>query len=236
MVATAFVAAAIGLTARRLAGDYYAIATLFFAEAFLAIVTNADRITFPFTHHRSTSRAAQTGSSPSTPCIPSGSPHHRQEHLLVHARHVAVAVAAVYLAGKSRTGRAWRALRDDVLAAQMMGMPPNHLRMVAFAVAGAIAGLAGTTVAALQAGVFPGNFDLSLLIFIYAVVILGGMGSIAGVICGAMALNVALEFLRNPDHARTLFYVLVVVAPPAVRPPVVGPGRSSSRPRSHSES
>jgi ABC-type branched-subunit amino acid transport system permease subunit len=120
-----------------------------------------------------------------------------------------VVVAALYSLNNSRTGRAWRSLREDPLAAQLMGMPVNWLKLTAFAFGAAIAGLTGTIFAALQVGVFPANFDISLLITIYAMVILGGAGSMTGVVLGAVTINVVLEILRTPDPARMVFYAFV---------------------------
>jgi ABC-type branched-subunit amino acid transport system permease subunit len=92
-----------------------------------------------------------------------------------------------------------------------MGMPVNWLKLAAFAFGAAIAGLTGTMFVALQVGVFPTNFDIALLITIYAMVILGGAGSMTGVVLGAIAINVVLEVLRTPDAARWVFYIVVVL-------------------------
>ena len=118
-------------------------------------------------------------------------------------------VVALQLINHSRTGRAWRALREDSLAAEMMSMPVNRLKLLAFMFGAATAGLTGTIFAAVQLGVFPQNFDLPLLITVYAMVILGGAGSIPGVVIGAIMINVSLELLREPENARLLFYVAI---------------------------
>ena len=76
-------------------------------------------------------------------------------------------------------------------------MPVNRLKLLAFVFGAAIAGLTGTIFAAVQLGVFPGNFDVPLLITLYAMVILGGVGSLPGVVIGAIAINVSLELLRD---------------------------------------
>jgi ABC-type branched-subunit amino acid transport system permease subunit len=60
--------------------------------------------------------------------------------------------------------------------------------------------------------VFPTDFDLPLLITIYAMVILGGAGSLAGVVLGAIVINVSLEALTDPEHARWLFYGVILVS------------------------
>ena len=87
----------------------------------------------------------------------------------------------------------------------------NRLKLLAFMFGAATAGLTGTIFASVQLGVFPQNFDLPLLITVYAMVILGGAGSIPGVVIGAITINVVLELLRDPNDARTLFYVAIVL-------------------------
>jgi ABC-type branched-subunit amino acid transport system permease subunit len=106
-----------------------------------------------------------------------------------------------------------------VLAAELMGMPVNWLKLLAFAFGAGIAGLAGSIFAASQGAVFPSNFDLTLLITVYAMVILGGVGSLAGMVLGAVVLNVSLEVLRDPGDASWLFFLaLVVVSAILLRP------------------
>src|SRR6184192_988465 len=99
----------------------------------------------------------------------------------------------VYLVDQSRTGRAWKSLREDPLAAELMGMPVNRLKLFAFAFGACVAGVTGTVDAAINTGVFPTNYDVPLLITIYAMLILGGSGSISGAILGAIVINVSLE-------------------------------------------
>jgi ABC-type branched-subunit amino acid transport system permease subunit len=95
----------------------------------------------------------------------------------------------------------------------------NRLKLLAFAFGGAVAGFTGTVFAAVQIGVFPQNFDLTLLVMIYAGVILGGMGSLPGVLIGAGIVAVLPEVLRTPDHARLVFYgVLLLGMMVALRP------------------
>jgi ABC-type branched-subunit amino acid transport system permease subunit len=90
-------------------------------------------------------------------------------------------------------------------------MPVNRLKLLAFMFGAATAGLTGTIFASVQLGVFPQNFDLPLLITVYAMVILGGAGSIPGVVIGAITINVSLELLRDPSQARALFYSAIVL-------------------------
>ena len=92
---------------------------------------------------------------------------------------------ALRFVNHSRTGRAWRSLSEDPLAAEAMGMPVNWLKLLSFAFGAAVAAFTGTLFAALTASVFPLAFYFVLLITVYTMVILGGSGSQAGVVLGA---------------------------------------------------
>ena len=127
---------------------------------------------------------------------------------------VVLLLVGLHFLSESRTGRAWRALREDPLAAEVMSMPVNRLKLMAFAFGAGIAGLAGCIFAAVLTAVSPGNFSVSILITIYAVVILGGIGSLTGVVLGAIVINVSFQFLapENPqDNARVLFYAVLAL-------------------------
>ncbi|TML39999.1 MAG: branched-chain amino acid ABC transporter permease, partial [Actinobacteria bacterium] len=118
----------------------------------------------------------------------------------------------LYFVNGSRTGRAWRALREDPLAAEVMSVPVNRLKLLAFMFGAATAGFSGTIYGAVQSGAFPGDYDVGLLITIYAIVILGGLGSIGGVVIGALVVNGAQELLHSSATARFLFYGVLVLA------------------------
>ena len=118
---------------------------------------------------------------------------------------------ALRFVNASRTGRAWRSLREDSLAAELMGMPVNWLKLTAFAFGAGVAALTGTLVTALNGSVFPQTFEFPLLITIYTMVILGGAGSQAGVVIGAIGISVLLEVLREPGDSRFLFYAVVLL-------------------------
>jgi branched-chain amino acid transport system permease protein len=213
VAASALLGMLIGLPSRRLLGDYLAILTLFFGQAFVTLVSNADRITPPGHKGAVDFTGGPSGISGVDNLHSLGlTVTSVQGYFYVTLAVFAVLVAALYSLNKSRTGRAWRSLREDPLAAELMGMPVNRLKLLAFMFGAGVAGLTGTLFAALQVGVFPGNFDISLLITIYAMVILGGAGSLTGVITGAVTINVALEILRTPDPARWVFYGLIVAA------------------------
>jgi branched-chain amino acid transport system permease protein len=207
LVGSALVGLLLGLPSRRLLGDYLAIVTLFFAQIFVVVTTNADAITLPWNDGPTDFTGGPNGITNVDPMnwfgIELGS---TRSYLLVFV----VVVGGLGLLNDSRTGRAWRALREDPLAAELMSMPVNRLKLLAFMFGAAVAGLTGSIFASVQLGVFPQNFDLPLLITIYAMVILGGAGSLQGVIIGAVTINVALELLRDPNDARWLFYLTIL--------------------------
>src|ERR1700730_1872716 len=123
-----------------------------------------------------------------------------------------VTMAVLRLLDTSRTGRAWRAVREDPLAAAAMSIPVNRVKLLAFACGAMVAALARTIYAAQQASVFPTDFDTPILILIYAGLILGGAGSIAGAATGALVVMVIYDgLLRNPTYARYLFYGLILL-------------------------
>ncbi len=132
-----------------------------------------------------------------------------RDYIWVEVAGFLIIAVVLAFANHSRTGRAWRSLRDDTLAAEVMSMPVNKLMLLAVAVGAGVAGFAGAINGAYYQGVFPSSFGFATLITVYAMVILGGAGSLPGVVAGAILINVLLEVLRDPDHARWVFYVLV---------------------------
>jgi branched-chain amino acid transport system permease protein len=208
----AIVGLLVGLPSRRLSGDYLAIVTLFFLELFETVATNGNQI---FGHNI-------TGGADGILRIDPFSffgeklPVQHGGVFAISYYYVALLVflivfVALRFVNNSRTGRAWRSLREDPLAAEVMGMPVNWLKLMAFSTGAAVAALTGTISTALNASVFPLNFSPVVLITVYAMVILGGSGSQAGVVLGAILVNVLLQLLQNPSEARVLFYLVVVL-------------------------
>jgi len=212
VVASALLGLLLGLPSRRLLGDYLAIVTLFFAQIFVVLTTNADRINVPFVDGPVDFTGGPNGIAGVDPMSFFGIELSRVEHYLWFSLVVfTVVIVGLHLLNESRTGRAWRALREDPLAAELMSMPVNRLKLLAFMFGAAVAGLTGTIFASVQLGVFPQNFDLPLLITLYAMVILGGAGSLPGVVLGAAVITISLELLRDPGNARLLFYGAIVL-------------------------
>jgi branched-chain amino acid transport system permease protein len=222
VVAGAVIGLLVGLPSRRLSGDYLAIVTLFFFQLFITITTNGDDV---FGRDLTGGSNGISGVAASVdplsffgwdlPQLKSGGAFNVAYIYVALVVFLAVFVALRFV-NLSRTGRAWRSLREDALAAEMMGMPVNWLKLMAFAFGAAVAALTGTIFASLNAGVFPNTFQFPLLITLYAMVILGGAGSMPGVVLGAIIVNVLLEVLREPDDARYVFYVVVLAALVAV--------------------
>jgi len=96
----------------------------------------------------------------------------------------------------SRIGRAWVAIREDEVAAQAMGLNTRNLKLLAFAIGASFGGVSGALFASFQGFISPESFSLSESIVILAMVVLGGMGHIPGVILGGVLLAIFPEFLR----------------------------------------
>jgi F0F1-type ATP synthase membrane subunit c/vacuolar-type H+-ATPase subunit K len=93
-----------------------------------------------------------------------------------------------------------------------MSIPVSRLKLMAFVFGAGTAGFAGAIYASVQTGAFPGDYDVGLLITIYAIVVLGGAGSLAGVIVGAIIVNGVPELLRDPNQAEWVFYTAIAIA------------------------
>jgi len=210
-VATAMLGLLVGLPSRRLVGDYLAIVTLFFGQAFVVFVNNANRIDFPHFGHVDLTGGANGLSDIYPPNFFGYEINSTRRYFYFALAAFALVLAALYAANQSRTGRAWRALREDPLAAETMTIPVNRLKLMAFAFGAGIAGFTGAIYGSFQTGAFPGDYDIGLLITIYAVVILGGTGSLAGVAVGAIIVNCTPELLRSEQDASWLFYGVIVL-------------------------
>ncbi len=203
MIGAALLGLCVGLPSRRLIGDYLAIVTLFFGEAFVEFTNNVapSKLGGP---------NGITGIDPIKVFGIQLTTNASYYYLLVIV--VVVTMAVLRLLDTSRTGRAWRAVREDPLAAAAMTIPVNRVKLLAFACGAMVAALAGTIFAAQQASVFPTDFDTPILILIYAGLILGGAGSIAGAVTGALVVMVIYDgLLRSPAEASYLFYGLILL-------------------------
>jgi branched-chain amino acid transport system permease protein len=202
----------LGLPSRRLLGDYLAIVTLFFGQAFFTLVNNANRITFPWNDQPTDLTGGPNGLTNIDPMEFFGYTFTTlHQYFWLALGTLAIVLVLLFFVNESRVGRAWRALREDPLAAETMSIPVNWLKLLAFMFGAATAGLTGTIFAAFQINIFPEDFYTPVLITIYAMVVLGGAGSLAGAVLGAITINVMLEVLRTPEHARYIFYVAILI-------------------------
>jgi branched-chain amino acid transport system permease protein len=118
----------------------------------------------------------------------------------------------------SRVGRAWIAIREDEIAAEAMGLNTFRLKLLAFVVASAWAGAVGVFFAAKMAFVSPESFTFFESVMILCMVVLGGMGSIPGIILGAFLLITLPELLRDFADYRMLAFGVALVLMMVFRP------------------
>jgi ABC-type branched-subunit amino acid transport system permease subunit len=203
LVGAAILGLLVGLPSRRLIGDYLAIVTLFFGEAFVEFTNNVAPGTLGGPN-------GLTGIDPARAFGHELNDNKGYYYLLVLL--LVASMAVLRLLDTSRTGRAWRAVREDPLAAASMTIPVNRVKLMAFAFGAMVAALAGSVFAAQQGSVFPTDFDTPYLILIYAGLILGGVGSIAGAVTGALVVTIIYDgLLRSPAYSAYLFYGLILL-------------------------
>ena len=159
-------------------------------------------------------------------------------------------IATVFISGRlqhSRLGRAWIAIREDELAAKAMGINTRNVKLLAFAMGASFGGVAGAMFASFQGFVSPESFTLTESIAVLAMVVLGGMGHIPGVVLGGLILAALPEVLRHVvepvqlavfgkiliegEILRQLLYGLALVAIMLTRPSGLWPApRPEDRP------
>jgi len=123
----------------------------------------------------------------------------------------------------SRIGRAWQAIREDEIAAKAVGINTRNIKLLAFAMGASFGGIAGGVFAAMQGFVSPESFSLMESIMILAMVVLGGMGHIPGVILGAVLLSILPEALRyGVGPAQMALFGKQLVDPESLRMLVFG--------------
>lgn len=162
---------------------------------------------------------------------------------------VIVSVIICHRLENSRIGRAWMAIREDEIAAKAMGLNTRNLKLLAFGMGATFGGVAGSMFAAFQGFVSPESFSLMESTMIVAMVVLGGLGHIPGVILGALLLAALPEVLRyvaepltqltggrlDPGILRQFLIALAMIVVMLVRPKGLWPapdhGKSQSADR-----
>ncbi len=186
---------ALGLPTLRLKEDYLAIVTLGFGVIVDLVFLNLDI----------------TGGPDGLPAIPQPSflglsfraPWH---FLILVVVMVALVLGATYRLVDSYHGRALRAIRDHEITAQVMGINTPAYKIIIFTLAAGLAGLAGSLYAHYITFINPETFGLHTSILILTMVVLGGMGSIAGSVLGAVILTILPEMLRQTHGYQDLVY------------------------------
>ena len=205
----------LGAPTLRLRGDYLAIVTLGFGEIIRVFLNNLNRpvnitngpqgITLIDPLQIGGFSLAQTHTFAGL----TFSPVHN--YYFVFLLCAALSIALSLRLENSRIGRAWVAIRDDELAASAMGINTRNIKLLAFAMGATFGGVAGGLFASFQGFVSPESFQLIDSIMVLCMVVLGGMGNVAGVVLGAVLLTALPEALRyiGPLQQRWLGHVMV---------------------------
>ncbi len=234
----------LGAPTLRLRGDYLAIVTLGFGEIIRVFLNNLNRpvnitngpqgITLIDPLQMGGFSLAQTHSFAGL----TFSPVHN--YYFVFLVCAALTVVLSLRLQNSRIGRAWVAIRDDELAASAMGINTRNVKLTAFAMGATFGGVAGGLFASFQGFISPESFQLIDSIMVLCMVVLGGMGNVAGVALGAVLLTALPEALRyigplqqrwfggvlvDPADLRMLLFGLALVLMMLLRPEGLWPAR-----------
>ena len=194
---TALAGILIGLPTLRLRGDYLAIVTLGFGEIIPQFVRNADDLhgfnltggTFGINPIDSPGFGESLNASVGLPLsFQQSFERERLYYWSILALILITAFCCVRLRD-SRLGRAWIAIREDETAAAAMGVPLMRTKTWAYATGAFFGGVAGAYYASFKSGAFPSEFYFNISVFLLCMVILGGMGSVWGVVAGGLVLS-----------------------------------------------
>jgi branched-chain amino acid transport system permease protein len=210
-----------GIPVLKVRGDYLAVATMGLGEIVRVIVL-------------SDAAAPLLGGAKGILQIPRpeiGQVHLNNPVYLFYLTLVAslIAAYAAWRLEESRLGRAWKAIRDDEDVAQALGINLIQVKLLAYGLGAAFAGLAGSIFAVMLGTIYPHSFQLIISINILALIIVGGMGSLPGVALGAIVLIGLPEMLREFGEFRYLFYGLAIVAVMRLKPEGLWPSASKRR-------
>jgi len=214
----------IGTPTLRVSGDYLAIVTLAFGEIFRLTVNNLDGSNGPDLTHG-------PNGIPAVPDLTIGSFNFGDTHdflgitigrpanyYLLMLVLLALVVLIFVRMNNSRIGRGWVAIREDERAAQAMGVNAFGLKLLAFAGGAFLAGIAGTVKAHYDTSVTPDQYPFLESAFLLAAVVLGGMGTVGGVLLGAMLLKMLPEKFRFFSEYRLITFGLVLILVMRFRP------------------
>jgi branched-chain amino acid transport system permease protein len=191
----------VGAPSLRLRGDYLAVVTLGFGEIIRISFNNAQFL------------GAATGYFGDTPA---GLPAYTS-FFWVYGWAIAIVILLRNLTF-SQTGRSLSAIREDEIAAEAMATPTTRLKVLAFSLSAATAGIAGGLFAYMQSGIRPEDFRFEKSIDMIVMIIIGGLGSISGAVVGGIFVAVTLELMRDLQEYRLVLYALLLIAIMLLRP------------------
>ena len=207
----AFFGILLGYPVLRLRGDYLAIVTLGFGEIIRLILENWNAFSFGPSGIANIPRPGFFGIKMSL----------EQSSIFIYFLLIALVIFTIFVVNRlkdSRIGRAWIAMREDEVACQAMGIDRTKTKLTAFALGATWAGMAGVMFAAKTTFINPASFTIWESINVLCIVVLGGMGSILGVIFGALALILLPEYLRAFSEYRMLLFGIILVTMMVFRP------------------
>jgi branched-chain amino acid transport system permease protein len=200
----------LGIPVLRLRGDYLAIVTLGFGEI-IRVLLKAETLAWFSNGPRGIPSIGQ----PTLFGRPFSSDRDFMYMIIVA---VVLVIFLTIRLQNSRVGRAWIAIREDETVARAMGINTLTSKLLAFGIGAAFAGLGGMLFASRNQFTGPDDFNLMVSINVLAVVIVGGMGSVPGVIAGAFVLKGLPEILRDLEAYRILSFGALLVAMMVLRP------------------
>jgi branched-chain amino acid transport system permease protein len=211
----------LGIPVLKIRGDYLAIVTMGFGEI-IRILAGSDFL------------AKFLGGSQGIAGIPKAAvfDFRFNDPIKLYYLILAACLCAIFLERRwknSRVGRAWMAVREDEDVAQAMGIDLIWAKLMAFGIGASFAGISGAIFATKLAIIYPHSFKLDISINVLALLIIGGMGSIPGVIIGSLVLVGLPELFREFEDFRLLVYGAALVLMMQLRPQGLWPETPNQR-------
>jgi branched-chain amino acid transport system permease protein len=207
----AFFGILLGFPVLRLRGDYLAIVTLGFGQIVKLVLENWNDFSFGPSGISGIARPGFFGASYSV----------EQATTYMYYIMLGLVILTIFVTARlkdSRIGRAWLALREDEIACQAMGIDNTRAKLLAFALGATFAAIMGVVFAAKTTFINPASFTFMESAMILAIVVLGGMGSVVGVILGAFLLILLPEYMRAFSEYRMLIFGATMIVVMVFRP------------------
>ena len=199
VVVTTLIGASLGYPARRLSGLYLALVTLGFLEVVSIAIEEFPDLT-----------GGVRGLKLAKPELAGWLLSDHALYFFVLGV-TALAICAGWNIQRSRYGRAFDAVRQSVIVAQALAIPPGRTKLLAFSIAAAFAGLAGGLFTAVVGFIDPTEFDISASLRDITFIVVGGLGSVAGSVVGAVVLTLLPETLRGAKEYGDVVYGVILL-------------------------